>query len=146
MFDLVPFSKRKKDLFGELSRTFDDFFQDDFLAPLNGNRSFTTDIRDEGDKYVIEADLPGFSKDNITVDYEDNYLTIHAERKQEEQTENDDKQVIRRERRYGQFARRFYVNDIDDSKIKGKFKDGVLHLNLPKKPGKDKPAKRIEIE
>ncbi len=134
MFDLVPFGKRR-----------DDAFNDDFFAPIKSSTmSFRTDIRESDQAYLIEAELPGFKKEEIDIDYASPYLTIKAVRKEENAEENKDHQIVRRERRYGEYVRRFYVQDIAEEEIRASLKDGLLKLEVPKR---QKPqGKRIEIQ
>lgn len=101
------------------------------------------DIYEDKDNYVIEADMPGLSKEDVTVDYNDGYLTIKAERSSEDKEEKKD--FIRQERFYGSMERKFYVGDIDESKVSAEFKDGVLKVLMPKETI-DKPSKTIEIK
>ncbi|MDO4852052.1 MAG: Hsp20/alpha crystallin family protein, partial [Clostridia bacterium] len=107
---------------------------------------FKTDISDQGDSYLIEADLPGFDKKDIRLDLNGDTLTIHAERHSEsEQKEHKDK-YLRVERSYGTYSRSFDVSLIDAENIKAKYENGVLKLTLPKKQ-KTEPEKRtLEIE
>lgn len=145
MFDLVPFGKRRDEAFGQLAKSFGDLFSDDFFAPIKSSTlSFRTDIREKDGSYLIEAELPGFNKDDIDVDYTAPYLTIKAVRGEENTEENKEGKTVRRERRYGEFIRRFYVEDIEEEGIRASLKNGVLKLEAPKrqKPG----GKRIEIE
>ena len=67
--------------------------------------SLKTDIKDEGDKYVMEAELPGFDKDDIKLDISGNDLVLTAEHKAE-QTEDKKDKYIRRERTYGSYQRK----------------------------------------
>lgn len=134
MFDMVPFRKnnnsvtKRGDYFNQL---FDNFFNDDFLAPMThfGN-SFKVDLKETENEYIVEADLPGINKEAIDIEYENNYLTVSAKR--EETIENKDNNYVRRERSYGQFSRRFYIDNVDEQKIDASFKDGVLKITLPK--------------
>ncbi|WP_379157850.1 Hsp20/alpha crystallin family protein [Paenibacillus sp. sgz5001063] len=145
MFDLVPFGKRRDDAFGVLAKSLNEVFNDDFFAPMKSSTlSFRTDIRESEQAYLIEAELPGFKKDEIDIDYASPYLTIKAVRKEENSEENKDHQVVRRERRYGEYVRRFYVQDIAEDEIRASLKDGLLTLSVPKR---QKPlGKRIEIQ
>ncbi|MFD1773826.1 Hsp20/alpha crystallin family protein [Paenibacillus rhizophilus] len=144
MFDLVPFGKRREEAFGQLAKSFGDMFGDDFFAPLKSSTlSIRTDIREAEDHYLIEAELPGFAKEDIVIDYAAPYLTIKAVRKEENTEENSDRQIVRKERRYGEYVRRFYVQDINEEGIRASLKNGVLSLEAPKR---QKPAgTRIEI-
>ncbi|MGN7764103.1 Hsp20/alpha crystallin family protein [Paenibacillus sp. 22594] len=145
MFDLVPFGKRRDDAFGVLAKSLNEVFNDDFFAPMKSSTlSFRTDIRESEQAYLIEAELPGFTKEEIDIDYASPYLTIKAVRKEENSEENKDHQVVRRERRYGEYVRRFYVQDIAEDEIRASLKDGLLTLSVPKR---QKPlGKRIEIQ
>lgn len=144
MFDFVPFSKRKDDAFGMLAKSLNDVFSDDFFAPLKSSTmSFRTDIRESEQAYLIEAELPGFKKEEIDIDYATPYLTIKAARKEEGTEESNDHQWVRRERRYGEYLRRFYVQDIAEEEIHASLKDGLLSLEVPKR--QKAQGKRIEI-
>lgn len=144
MFDLIPFGKRREEAFSQLAKSFNEMFQDDFFAPLRSEAlSFRTDVRETEQAYRIEAELPGFRKEDIDIDYAHPYLTIRAVRKEESEAENSREKVVRRERRYGEYIRRFYVQDIEEDGIRASLKDGLLSLEVPKR---SKPqGKRIEI-
>jgi HSP20 family protein len=145
MFDLVPFGKRRDDVFGVLAKSLNEVFNDEFFAPMTGAaQSFRTDIRESGQAYLIEAELPGFKKEEIDIDYTRPYLTIKAVRKEENAQENEEHQVVRRERRYGEYVRRFYVQDIAEDEIRASLKDGMLSLEVPKQ--QKTQGKRIEIQ
>jgi HSP20 family protein len=145
MFDLVPFGKRRDDVFGVLAKSLNDVFNDEFFAPMAGStQSFRTDIRESGQAYLIEAELPGFRKEEISIDYASPYLTIKAVRKEENSQENEEHKIVRRERRYGEYVRRFYVQDINEDEIRASLKDGLLSLEVPKR--QKTAGKRIEIQ
>ena len=80
MFGLVPFRFNN----GENNRglsindMFNDFFNDDMLSEFNSSGSFKTDIKENPEGYVIHAELPGVNKEDINIDYNNNYLTISA--------------------------------------------------------------------
>ncbi len=124
MFDLIPFGRRDKDLF----HYFDDFNKN-FFGDM-GIAEFKTDIMDKGDKYILQAELPGFAKEDIQIDINGDYLTISAEHKEEKEEKKDD--YIRKERRYGSFARSFNIADVKADAISAEYKDGVLELEMPK--------------
>lgn len=100
------------------------------------------DIYDTEKGIVINAELPGVSRDDITVDVKENILTLKGERKiNEEVTEEN---YYRKERCSGKFERAFTLpNTIDPAKITANFKDGVLKVEIPK-PEERKP-KQIKI-
>lgn len=118
---------------------FDDFFRNTDLA------EFKTDVTDEGDHYLLEADLPGFNKEDIHLDLADDTLTIRAER--HSNVEKKEKhQVVRVERSYGSYCRSFDLSGIEAENIKAKYADGVLQLILPKKAEIVPASRQIEIE
>ena len=103
---------------------------------------FKADIVDKGDKYVLEAELPGFDKKDININVDDNRLTITAEHSESKEESKDN--YIRKERRYGSFTRSFDVSNIKTEDIKADYKNGMLVLDLPKKDsGPD--SRKIDI-
>ena len=152
MFELKPY-RRHTDLssynpFREMEEFEKSFFSEPFASFFkNGDiAEFKTDIKDEGDFYVLEADLPGFDKNDIHLDLSDNTLTINAERHSEHE-ENDKKgKYVHVERSYGKYSRQFDVSSIDTDKIKAKYENGVLRLTMPKKQETLPESHRLEIE
>lgn len=150
VFKLVPSYKknnvtRKQDIFDDF---FDNFFSDDFFAPLRSietkmTSGFRVDVLDNGDHYLIEADLPGFEKENVKIEYENKYLTITASKDVSEEINQDN--YIRRERQCGEYRRSFYIDHIIPEEIEAKFKNGVLKIKVSKEPI-NKDIKQIEIE
>ena len=111
----------------------------------NNVSAFRTDITEKDGKYILEADLPGFKKEDISVDIDKDCLTITAEHKSEEKEENADS-YIRRERYYGSYTRSFNVKGIDTEAITAAYNDGVLTLTMPKKEPEVPAARRLEIK
>ena len=138
MFELTPYSTRRS--------VYDPFnlFSDFFGTSSNAVMELRTDITDKGDSFVLEADLPGFKKDDIRIDLENDRLTIRAERRSEH--EDNKSGCIRRERHFGSFERSFDVSGIDTSGIKANYTDGVLTLTLPKRPELVPDNRSIVIE
>lgn len=138
MFELTPYSTRRSvyDPFN--------FFSDFFGTNSNAVMELRTDITDKGDSFVLEADLPGFKKEDIKIDLENDRLTIKAERKSEH--EDNKNGYVRRERHFGSFERSFDVSGIDTSGIKANYTDGVLTLTLPKRPELVPDNRSIVIE
>jgi HSP20 family protein len=122
---------------------FDNFEKD--LFSLNRLHEFKTDIKDEGDKYVIESELPGIPKEDVKVDINGDTLTISAEHK-ETKEEKDGKKYIRRERSFGSYTRSFDISGVASDAISADYKDGVLTLTLPKKSPETPAARRLEIK
>ena len=107
---------------------------------------FRTDVTDEGDHYLLETDLPGFEKKDITLDIHDDMLTIRAERKSKVEEKDQKDKVIRMERSYGSYQRSFDISGVDADQIKAKYTDGVLCLTLPKLERSLPQGRRLEIE
>lgn len=125
----------------------DDIFKDPFFNN-NENGLMKTDIKENDDSYSIVVDLPGYSKDNIKVEVEDGYLTIHATINNENE-ETEKGKFVRRERYFGECSRSFYVGDsVETTDVKAAFKNGILSLEIPKKEDKKEiPEKKyVEIE
>lgn len=148
MFDLVPFRSRtniakRGDAFGQLF----DYMLDQPFGALNklgtAFPTFKVDVKDNGTAYELIAELPGVKKEDITLHYENDYLTVSANR--DEEKEEKQENYVCRERHTGRVERSFFIDDIDESKIKAQFKDGVLTVDLPKSVG-EKPTKQISIE
>lgn len=102
---------------------------------------FRTDIKDNGDSYLLEADLPGFKKEDIKIEVDDHYLTIRAERHCESGEKNQQGNYLRCERSYGSYARSFDISGVKEEDISAEYKDGVLRLKMPKE-AKQKPEPR----
>ncbi len=142
MFGMLPFDHRDDNLFD----TFDAFTRDFFRNSNATLPAFRTDIREADGKYVLEAELPGFKKEDIHLDVKDGILTILAEHKENTEEKDEKGSYIRRERRYGSFSRSFDVTGIDESGITAAYQDGVLSLTLPKAQPAVPEARKIAIE
>lgn len=114
-----------------------------FFSPSETMVGFGTDISEEDGGYKLQADLPGFKKEDIRVEVDGDRLTISAERGSE--NEENDRGYIRRERSYGSYKRSFDVSSIDADRISGDYTDGVLTLHLPVKAEQEPAVKRIEL-
>ena len=154
-------------IFNDSFDLFDHFYQDPWFGindrdfkniekKLYGHRAkniMSTDIKESDNGYEMKMDLPGFSKDEITVELNDGYLTVSAAKgmdKDEAESEEEAKKgnYIRKERYSGSCQRSFYVGDaITQDEIKASFKHGILKLPIPKKDEKQVEAKQyIAIE
>lgn len=154
MFGLVPYKSQKPKKHG---RTLDPFgfFDEDFFAPMLRDEffeqmrpmsAFKVDVKDLGDKYEISAEFPGVKKEDIKLDYRDNYLTIAANENISSDQKDEDGNYIHRERRTSSVSRSFYIDDIDESKISAELKDGILTIELPKLDKNLKKSSSIEIK
>ncbi len=142
MFDITPYEMRSmyRNPFREMEKLEKEFFG------RGGANDFCTDIKDNGDSYLLEADLPGFKKEDIHVDIQNGYLTISAERHSEDEKKDSKGNVIHSERSFGSFSRSFNLSGIDEDKITASYKDGVLALTMPKANQTVPETRRLEIQ
>ena len=137
-------------IFGE--NLFDDFFNDDFMRfpawaernPLYGKHAknlMKTDVRETDDAYELDVDLPGFKKDEITVDLRDGYLSISAAKGLDRDEKDKKGRYIRQERYAGACSRSFYVGDVKADQVSAKYEDGILKLTLPRQVKRELPGK-----
>lgn len=124
---------------------FGDFFKNRFDLMKNPfdalGGSFRVDIRDAGDKYEIQADLPGLHREMIKLEVQDGVLTISADMDQAIETQKDD--YVIHERRQGTVSRSFGISDVKEEEITANYANGVLTVILPK--GTDDDAKKRVI-
>lgn len=140
MFELMPFERRHQNFMDYMDALDKSFFGDNFEKSV---AAFKTDIRDEGDHYLMEAELPGFQKEEIKISVEEDCLTIRAAHSGQNEEKRDG--YLRRERSYGSFQRSFDINGIDPEGIKAAYNNGVLELTLPKHVEAAPPKKEIQI-
>jgi HSP20 family protein len=120
----------------EMDRFFDELTPFSWMRETNGGSRMdvwapNTDMSEDENEYVIKMDIPGMTKDDIEVNFEDNRITIRGERSEEEREEKKD--YIRKERYKGSFYRSITIpKTVDEDQIKAKFEEGVLKVNLPK--------------
>ena len=126
MFELTPYERRHQRALFNPFRDMENF-EKNFWGDMAAT-DFKTDIKDNGKEYVLEAELPGFKKEDIHVDIEDGYMTISAERSNETEKKDDKGNFVRRERSYGSFSRSFDISSVKTEDITGEYKDGVLTL------------------
>lgn len=143
MFELVPYTRKRNvtfyNPFDELEDMQRRFFGETAV------RDFKTDIRDEGEHYLLEADLPGFKKEDISVDIEGDTLTIHAERSESTEEKDSKGNYIKRERSYGSLSRSFDMTGIRVEDIAAAYENGVLKLTMPKKQETLPTSRKLEI-
>lgn len=143
MFELIPFERTIRNLNSFYPFRQMEEMQRSFFSAHNASSLFRTDVSDLGDAYKLEAELPGFSKDDININIEDERMTISVERKQE--NSEDKPNYLRRERFYGSYSRSFDLSGIDADNITASYADGVLSLNLPKQAPEVPASRRLEI-
>ena len=150
MFELIPYRRNNtySNIFREMEELERRFFGDSSgrSEKAEGFSGFRTDVSDQGESYLLEADLPGFDKDSIHLEVNEDTLTISAERHSQHEDENKRPNYVCCERSYGKYQRSFDVSGIDTDAIKARYADGVLSLTLPKKAEVKPAVKRVAIE
>jgi HSP20 family molecular chaperone IbpA len=120
---------------------FDDFFKPTFYGVKNS--AMKTDIRETENSYELAIDMPGFDKNDISLNLENGYLTVEAKKEEKEQ---DNKNYVRRERNFS-CKRSYYVGDaVTEEDVKAKYLNGTLEILVPKKKEKEITKKNIAID
>jgi HSP20 family protein len=132
---------------------FDDFFRDVapgfYIRPLHGDPlpsagQIRIDVKENGNAYTVQAEVPGVRKEDIHVTIEGGMVMLRAEVKQEDSQTRDDK-LLRSERYFGSVSRGIQLpQDVDQSQAKAKYDNGILTLTLPKKQGGGTQRLRID--
>ncbi|MCQ4636476.1 Hsp20/alpha crystallin family protein [Anaerovorax odorimutans] len=140
----------RRNSFGFGFDLFDEMFKDPFFSRTEGRSDvMKTDIKEKDGNYLMEIDLPGFAKEDINAELKDGYMTVTATKNESNDTKDEDGNYIHRERYSGSCSRTFYVGDgVTEEDIKASFKDGILHLSIPKEEPKklEEQKKLISIE
>lgn len=147
MVGLVPFNKTGRNLatntgLGDFYDVLDDFFSSN--GPIRRSLAYDTfkvDVRDGGSEYLIEAEMPGVSKDDIKIQLDDGRLTISVTK--DESTEEKDTNYIHRERRSVSMSRTIHLAESNPNGIKAKLSNGLLKVTVPKE---EKINKSIAID
>ena len=142
MNTLTPFERTGYELFRSMRD-----WEDAFFGGQNQLSACKTDVRDTGDSYVMEAELPGFSKDEIQVDVQEDVLTlkaVHKEKSEEEQAK--DGTYLRKERSSCSYQQQMYVGDVDTDHMEDSYENGILTLKMPKKQPVVPESRQITIQ
>jgi HSP20 family protein len=148
MAGLIPFNRKNHNImstdFGDFDNMLDDFFAPEwpmrrgFLAD-----TFKLDVRQTDKEYIVEAEMPGTEKKDVSIDYDEGRLNIAVNRSEEK--EEKDKDYIHRERSVSSMSRSVYLDRASGEGITAKMDNGVLTINVPKAVRPD-TSKNIEIE
>ena len=124
---------------------FEDIFDDPFFEKRD-SKLMRTDIKEKGENYIIDIDLPGYEKGNIEIELENGYLKVNA--KVNKNIDDQNEKYIHKERFYWECSRSFYVGDnVKEEDIKAGFKNGILSLTFPKNEQKKVEEKKyIQID
>lgn len=119
-------------------------FFDDMLDDFKMDERMKCDIYEKDNVYYVEADIPGYDKNDIKLEFNKGSLSIIAEIKKE--TTENDKKYLRRERKYyGKIERSFYLGDVDEEAIEATFNNGILKISIPKRQ-EEETRKIIDIK
>lgn len=132
MFDLIS---RKRNFIS-------DIIPDSLVFSLDKNMRLN--IKETDLNYEFEVELPGVKRDDITVTYTDDVLTISV--KKEEEVNEETSKYIRKERKFGSFSRSFSLPNVNSELITANYQNGLLKIIAPKKEKAEKPLKIINIE
>jgi HSP20 family protein len=147
LISFVPNNGRKAPV-APFESMFNEFFNSDFPVSFrNGiQKSPAVNVVESEEGYRLEVAAPGLSKADFEVKLDQDLLTISA-KKSETKEEKSNEKYTRREFSFVEFKRSFHLPDtIDANSIKASYDNGVLHVNLDKKPeAKPQPARVIEI-
>jgi len=122
---------------------FDEFFKPLYTTPRTGMK---TDIKENDDSYELDIEIPGFKKDEISVSFNDGYLTVGCNKQRKEEDGNDKSTYIRKEISES-YQRSYYMGDeVVEDEIRAKYDNGILKLCVPKKKAKQIEAHKITIE
>ena len=142
MYSMIPFGRYGN----SLDSLFDDFERSFFSNGRSQLPAFRTDIQDKGDHYLLEADLPGFQKEDIDLHVQDGVLTITAKHDEPRENKDESGKYVCRERRTGSYARSFDVSGIREDGIGASYENGVLKLTLPKQGEQAPVSRKIAIQ
>ncbi|MCR5557435.1 MAG: Hsp20/alpha crystallin family protein [Butyrivibrio sp.] len=152
---LMPMLWSNDNLFDEMDNFFNDNFWNGMCRTGNERQDATnfsslmkTDVIEKDNCYQLEAELPGFNKEDIKIDLKNDILTISASHSENNDEKDNNGKYIRRERRSSSYERSFRVHDLKPDDIIAQYRNGVLTVNIPKKeaiPEKEE-ASRIEVK
>lgn len=139
MLKLVPFASKNS------MGAYDPFYDMDRFFSSNALNAFRTDVKDAGNAYEVEMDLPGFKKEDIHLDVENGFLKVSAERHSDAEKKDENGGLLHSERWFGSYSRSFDLSGVDESGVTASYDGGVLKLVLPKKAEEKPQSRRIEI-
>ena len=112
--------------------------------PTKNSISIKVDIKEETDQYILEAEIPGVSKEDISIDVNNGFLTLSV--KKQTETETNAENYIHRERNMQSMSRQFNIDTIESENISARYENGVLFVSLPKKSKELTTKRLIEIQ
>lgn len=141
--ELGLFNNQRLDFWPQsfLSNIFDGSFWDNF-----GFGGFNVDVKENADAYIIDAEMPGLSKEDIAIDINGHMLTISAQLNENNEQKDENGRYLRRERHTGSFKRSFSLEDVNTEEINAEMENGVLTIRCPKKTPSVPNSRRVQIQ
>jgi len=141
-------------MLNDMDRIFDDFRTDWetlFVPPKTGQgaliRQPLVDITDDGESYVLKAEVPGIKKEELSIEVTENAIEISGEASSEKEEEDKETGFVRRERHYARFHRSLpFPEKIIPEKVDAQLDDGVLTVRVPKAAPPEKKTKKVEVK
>lgn len=137
----------------KLTKYEDDFFSGNWLKNffdlpiINASNVLKTNIRKEGSYYIYEIDVPGYNKEDVSVNYEDGYLIVEVKSNKEIKNSYSNDTYIRQERYSGSCSRSYYIGEVDEKDILAKYNNGILSISFKEQKNSPKNnIKKIAIE
>lgn len=124
-------------IFDEMGEMFNELF------PVSAN-NMKSDVKELDKEYVIDVELPGYTKEEIKIDYNDGYLTINACHNTSK--EEGKHKYIRKEITTNRVERSYYIGEVAEDKLKAKLENGILEIHVPKEENLPEKTKQILIE
>lgn len=142
MAALTPFGrneiqKKEGHDFVDFYNMMDEFFNDHIMGGKGLKAdTFKLDVKDQGDTFLVEAEMPGVKKEEIQIEYQDDHLIISVS--QTEEINEEKPNYIHRERGSSAMSRSIFLKDINPEKVDAELNDGVLKIVLPKNQPSEK--------
>jgi HSP20 family molecular chaperone IbpA len=133
--------KRNSDFFDNV---FDNMFRSPLFALSDKIVKMQTDLREKDGYYILDIDLAGFDKKDISISIEDGYMTVQATKVENNETEKEE--YIRKERHCGSCSRSYFVGDITEQDIKANYQNGILTITFPVEKEKYESKKYVNID
>ena len=133
---------RERNYYGLRDSLFDNIF---FPYEHKESNMMKTDVKENENDYELQVEVPGVNKENISIDYQNGYVTIAAKTNKSKDEKDKEGNYIRRERYSGSYSRSYYVGEVDRESIKAKLDNGVLSIIVPKVKAEEQ-KKAITIE
>ena len=148
MARMVPYRRKNglvfNDGFSDMYNMIDNFFNEPRTRSLE-NISFKVDIKENDEEYIIEAEMPGYDKEDIEIKVKDDSICISASKDEEIDKSDEENKYIHKERKSSNMVRTMSFVDMDPEKLAAKLDKGILTINVSKRKENDN-TRTLEIE